>query len=133
MELPLVDTHCHLDASRFGQDLEEVLSRAWAAGLCGIVVPGIEPEEWRPLLGMAARDPRIQVGLGIHPQALPSLPEETDEEHLEGSTRCSQGQGAMAVGECGLDGPSTAAPRWSGRSGCCAGTSRSRASTGCRC
>jgi TatD DNase family protein len=108
LELPLIDTHCHLDASRFGQDLDEVLTRAWAAGLCGIVVPGIEPEEWRPLLGLAARDARIQAGLGIHPQALPSLPEDTDNASLELLDALLFEGKAIAIGECGLDGPSTA-------------------------
>ncbi len=107
MELPLVDTHCHLDASRFGQDLEEVLTRAWGAGLVGIVVPGIEPEEWRPLLEMIARDRRIHAGLGIHPQALPSLPEDSDEASLELLDALLTEGKAIAVGECGLDGPST--------------------------
>ncbi|MGA9521848.1 MAG: TatD family hydrolase, partial [Myxococcaceae bacterium] len=108
LELPLVDTHCHLDASRFRHDLDAVLARAWEAGLCGIVVPGVEPEEWRPLLELASRDARIKPGLGIHPQALPSLPEDTDDASLELlDALLSEGK-AIAVGECGLDGPSAA-------------------------
>ncbi len=46
----LIDTHCHLDASRFDPDRPDVLTRAWAAGLHGIVIPAVGPDTWEPLL-----------------------------------------------------------------------------------
>ncbi len=79
----MIDTHCHLDASRFDPDRSEVLVRAWAAGLHGIVIPAVGPDTWEPLLELPRRDARVQVGLGIHPQLLPELPPEQDAEHLE--------------------------------------------------
>jgi TatD DNase family protein len=33
----MFDSHCHLTDSRFADDLDDVLARAWAAGLTGIV------------------------------------------------------------------------------------------------
>ncbi len=103
----LVDTHCHLDVSRFDLDRRDVLNRAFAAGLSGVVVPGLGPENWETLLGYPREDPRIQVGLGIHPQLLPDTTEADDEAALELlEQKLSQG-GAIAVGECGLDGPSS--------------------------
>lgn len=104
----MIDTHCHLDASRFDPDRDDVLARAWASGLHGILVPGVGPENWEPLLAMSRAEPRLQVGLGIHPQLLPDLPPEQDEEHLERLDALLAQGGAIAVGECGLDGPSTA-------------------------
>lgn len=103
----MIDTHCHLDAERFDADRAQVLERAAAAGVRRIVVPGVGPWNWEPLL--ALRDPRLFVALGVHPQALPDLPASGDEKLLAdldallsrpGDTR------PVAVGECGLDGPS---------------------------
>ena len=103
----MIDTHCHLDVPRFDGDRSDVLTRAWAAGVTGLVIPAIGPTAWEPLLGWPQRDPRVQVGLGIHPQLLPSLPPGDDERHLALLDSLSP-RGAIAVGECGLDGPSEA-------------------------
>lgn len=105
----MIDTHCHLDATRLDEDREQVLERAWKAGVTGIVVPGVEPAQWEELLQWPARDARIQVALGIHPQALPSLPPEKDGEYLEQLDALLARKQAVAVGECGIDGPSVAA------------------------
>ncbi|MFT3708778.1 MAG: TatD family hydrolase [Archangium sp.] len=107
----MIDTHCHLDVPRFDADREAVLERCWAAGLTGMVVPAIGPSTWEALLSWPTRDRRVQVGLGIHPQLLPELDPADDERHLAVLDQLlSRGQ-AIAVGECGLDGPSeTGAP-----------------------
>lgn len=105
----MIDTHCHLDAERFDPDREQVLSRAWAAGLTGLVIPAVGPDSWEALLELPRRDARIQVGLGIHPQLLPHLPPEDDHRHLSRLDALLGQGGAAAIGECGLDGPSVAA------------------------
>jgi TatD DNase family protein len=84
-----------------------VLARAWAAGVEGILVPAIGPDSWDALLDLPRRERRIQVGLGIHPQLLPELPEADDAAALERLDALLGRGGAVAVGECGLDGPST--------------------------
>lgn len=104
----MIDTHCHLDVPRFDADRSDVLTRAWAAGVTGLVIPAIGPTAWEALLGWPQRDPRVQVGLGIHPQLLPSLPADQDEKHLALLDSMLAKGGAIAVGECGLDGPSEA-------------------------
>ena len=38
----LFDTHCHLDAAAFDADREQVISRARAAGVQGIIIPAVE-------------------------------------------------------------------------------------------
>jgi len=98
----LIDTHCHLDVPRFDADRDAVLERAWAAGVEAIVIPAIGPDAWEPLLSQ--RGPRVQVGLGIHPQLVPSLDPRDDEKHLARLDELLPQ--ADAVGECGLDGPS---------------------------
>jgi len=109
----LIDTHCHLDTSAFDADREAVVARAVAAGVGGILVPAIRPRTWPALIAMAetlARPP-IRIALGIHPQVVPELEPgevETDIDALaEQIVRAMNDAGAtaVAVGECGLDGP----------------------------
>jgi TatD DNase family protein len=100
----MIDSHCHLDVSRFDADRPEALRRAWSAGVQGIVIPAIGPAAWEPLLLWPPSDGRVQVALGIHPQLLPELPEEEDDIHLERLDALLSRGIACAVGECGLDG-----------------------------
>ena len=85
-----------------------MLDRAWAAGVQGILVPAIGPDAWGALQELPRRDPRLQVALGIHPQLLPDLPEAEDAPALERLDALLGSGDAVAVGECGLDGPSAA-------------------------
>jgi TatD DNase family protein len=93
----VIDTHCHLDVPAFDADRDEVLARAWAAGVEAIVVPAIRPPARR------WADARIRVAIGVHPQIVPSVPDDiVDALDLDG---------AIAVGECGLDGKTGDAER----------------------
>jgi TatD DNase family protein len=92
--------------ARFESDRAAVLARAWAAGVRGILVPAIGPETWDALLGLPPSEARLQVGLGIHPQLLPELPESEDAPALERLDGLLGRGVAVAVGECGLDGGS---------------------------
>jgi TatD DNase family protein len=92
---------------RFDADRDAVLARAWASGVEGILVPAIGPDAWDALLQLPVREARLQVALGIHPQLLPELLESADAPALERLDALLGHGGAVAVGECGLDGPST--------------------------
>ena len=97
----MIDTHCHLDVAAFDADRAEVLARAAAAGVTGILVPAIRPRTWAALVAMA-KGP-VRVALGIHPQVVPEL--ERDEVlDADAIARAVVDAGACAVGECGLDG-----------------------------
>jgi TatD DNase family protein len=100
----MIDTHCHLDVARFDEDRDHVLSRAWAAGLVGLIIPAIDHTSWPALVQWPAIEPRVQVGLGLHPLSLDREPQQSDAHHLAVlDAQLSQGM-ALAVGECGLDG-----------------------------
>ena len=62
----MIDSHCHLDGASFDADREAVLERARAAGVTDVVVPGVEPAGWEPLLRLAAGRPGVHAALGIH-------------------------------------------------------------------
>lgn len=110
----LVDTHCHLDQPAFDRDRGEVLVRAAAAGVGTLVIPAIDPRRWDALLALAreARSPRLVVGLGVHPQLLPELDPAGDRAILDRLDQFLAVPGAVAVGECGLDGPSAERSAW---------------------
>lgn len=65
--MPLIDTHCHLATEPYAADLDQVLDRAWAAGLTGVVVLAELSEDAPRALELAAREPRIRVAVGVHP------------------------------------------------------------------
>jgi TatD DNase family protein len=94
----MIDTHCHLDVAAFDRDRDEVLARAVAAGVRGIVVPAIR---YRP---HEIVHPLVRVAFGVHPQIVPELDaaeRALDPERLAADAIAA---GACAIGECGLDG-----------------------------
>jgi TatD DNase family protein len=105
----VIDTHCHLDKPEFDADREAVLARARAAGVTDVVVPAVGPAGWAPLVEAARATPGLHAGLGVHPQLLPELDPRGDDRLLSDLDEALALGGAVAVGECGLDGPTAAA------------------------
>ena len=106
------DSHCHLDLPVFDPDRDAVLARARAVGVQAILLPGIRPNTWAGLRELAATvlSPALYPAIGVHPQIVAHLdPAErvlaTDPEALAEHARAA---GAVAIGECGLDGQSEA-------------------------
>jgi TatD DNase family protein len=99
----VIDTHCHLDVAAFDADRPEVLARARAAGVVGMLVPAIRPRTWQALVDLARAHAELAIALGIHPQIVPEL---GPDERLDADAiaRAVVDGGACAVGECGLDG-----------------------------
>lgn len=101
----MIDTHCHLDVAAFDADRDDVLARARTAGVTGVLVPAIRPRSWQQLRELAGRHPTVRIALGIHPQVVPELaPDEVPDDLVDVLARAIEDSGAVAVGECGLDG-----------------------------
>lgn len=101
----MIDTHCHLDVAAFDPDRDAVVARATAAGVTGLLIPGIRPRTWDAVRTLARRHAAAGVrhALGIHPQIVPEL--FADELAGDLTARLIEAaQGAVAIGECGLDG-----------------------------
>jgi TatD DNase family protein len=102
------DSHCHLDLSVFDADRAEVLTRARDVGVTGILVPAIRPATWARLsaLRLAHSKAAIALAIGVHPQVVPEL--DADERAIaadpERLAAAAAEAGAVAIGECGLDG-----------------------------
>jgi TatD DNase family protein len=97
--LPFADSHVHLAASAFADDCDAVVARARDAGDRAIVCIGESPEAARGAATIAARFPGlVWFTSGLHPHdAAKWTP-----EHAE-TIRRDVGDGAVAIGECGLD------------------------------
>jgi len=105
----VIDTHCHLDVDAFDADRAEVLARAAAAGVTGILVPAIRPRTWQALATWARRAGScdVRIALGVHPQIVPALaPGELPADLADALVAqiAAERPGCLAVGECGLDG-----------------------------
>lgn len=100
----LIDTHCHLDANEFAEDRDAVLVTARAAGVTGVVIPAVAPENWGAVSDCCRRYPECRPAYGIHPlyvdqageNSLPRLRQWMEVEMVGEFP-------PVAVGEIGLD------------------------------
>lgn len=93
----LIDSHAHLASDRFEVDRSDMLERAWAAGVTHIVVIGDTVPGARDL---ARTDPsRLSFTTGVHPHDAHMFDADRDLPRL----RQLVADGAVAIGECGLD------------------------------
>jgi len=99
------DSHCHIDFDEFADDRIEVVGRALAQGVNGMLIPGVCPNQW-PLSEVVARACR-EYGLtmlravGLHPWWIDSDYLSAFELHQQ-LTQCLDDD-VVAIGECGLD------------------------------
>ena len=94
----LVDSHCHLD-SYTPTELPDVLARAAAAGVGGIVTIGTSLAQSQPLPAMADAHPNLWCTIGVHPHHAAEAPIPTPET-LAAMTRHPK---VIGIGESGLD------------------------------
>jgi len=99
--LAVVDSHAHLDLEEFDKDREEVVERAWEAGLAAILCPAELSLEYslEKTLGLAARFPGLRAAAGIHPHRAAHF----RPEHLVELKRLAAAGKILALGEVGLD------------------------------
>lgn len=95
----MIDSHAHLFSGDFGQDLADVLSRSWAAGVSAIVIPGTNGHTSREAVELSARDVRLFACVGIHPHEAEKATEEEFGEIADLAARPP----VVAIGEIGLD------------------------------
>ena len=97
--MPLVDSHCHLDAAEFDHDRAAVIKRAHGAGVTRQVVPAVDAAGWPKLRTVCVDDPGLFPAYGLHPVYL----ESHRPEHLNALREWVEREQPVAIGECGLD------------------------------
>jgi TatD DNase family protein len=95
----LVDSHCHLNADRFADDVELVLGGARLAGLERILVPGWNVASSERALGLVARWPWLDAAVGVHPHDA----DKVDAAGWAAIEAWARDERVVAIGETGLD------------------------------
>lgn len=100
----LIDTHCHLDAREFDADRDAVVLAARAAGVSGIVIPGVETNNFAAVRDCCRRYPACFPAYGIHPLYIDRAGEGDFSTLREWLSKESSGAfPPLALGEIGLD------------------------------
>ena len=95
----LFDTHVHLNAEQFNDDLQEVIDRAIAEGVTNMVVVGFDELTINKAIELAEKYDFIYASVGWHPvDAIDMTP-----EHLEWLKELASHPKVVALGEMGLD------------------------------
>ncbi len=97
---PLVDSHAHLDAKPFTEDLDTVIERARENGVEHILTVGCDLASSRASVDLALRYPNIYASVGIHPHDASTV---NDSVMDELSRMIESVEKVVAVGETGLD------------------------------
>lgn len=97
--MTLVDSHCHLDFPDFSQELDEVVSRAEAAGVRRMVTISTRVKKHADLIAIAERFDSVTCSVGTHPH---QAGEEADVSVAD-LVRIAQHPKVVAIGEAGLD------------------------------
>jgi TatD DNase family protein len=95
----LVDTHAHLDFSKFDADRPAVIERARTAGVAAIVNVGTDLQSSQRAVSLAEEYEALYAAVGMHPHDAKRL----DGAALAGLRELAQKAKVVAIGEIGLD------------------------------
>jgi TatD DNase family protein len=95
----LVDSHCHLQADRFDDDVDAVIAAARDEGVERILVPGWNAWSSTAALELAGRVPWLDAAVGIHPHDAAKVGDD-EWRVIEDQARDPR---VVAIGETGLD------------------------------
>lgn len=95
----LVDSHGHVNADRFEDDVDEVLDAARHAGLERILVPGWNLRSSERALELVATRPWLDAAVGVHPHDASGV----DSPGWATVERWAYDERVVAIGETGLD------------------------------
>lgn len=97
--MALIETHAHLDHSKFIDDLPAVIQRAHDAGVTRIISIGTGLESSQRVVSLTERFPSLFAAVGIHPTDIM----EEKKPFLQELRRLAQHPKVVAIGEIGID------------------------------
>jgi TatD DNase family protein len=97
--VPLIDSHCHLNADRFEGDADLVIGGARLAGVERILVPGWNAASSERALALVERYPWLDAAVGVHPHDAAKV----DEAAWRAIATQALDERVVAIGETGLD------------------------------
>jgi len=95
----VIDSHCHLDDPKLGDEPIEVLARARAAGIRAMIAAGVDLPSSRSLVAIAEEHEAVYVAVGFHPHEAIKFRDQ-DAGELR---RLAEHPKVVAIGEIGLD------------------------------
>lgn len=95
----LIDSHCHLNYPGLVEDQADVLARARAAGVTGMLGIATKKHEWHDVITIAAREPDVWATVGIHPHEADAHADLDTAALVEAATHPK----VIGIGETGLD------------------------------
>jgi TatD DNase family protein len=95
----LIDSHCHLNYKGLVEDQANVLERARAAGVTGMLNISTRQSEWDAVVATAEREPDVWASIGIHPHEADAHADLGAEALLAAANHPR----VVAIGETGLD------------------------------
>jgi len=97
----VIDSHCHLDGDRFGDDLPAVLERARAAGVTSMICVGSGQDltSARDSVALANRETDVYATVGVHPHDVAGM---TEADWTELGALAAEAR-VVGIGESGLD------------------------------
>jgi TatD DNase family protein len=96
----LIDSHAHIDTSRFNSDREAVIQAALEGGVTCIIDPGTDLSSSRFALSLAKTHPGIVfAGVATHPHDATTYSDEVGRQYRE----MAREPEVVAIGEFGLD------------------------------
>ena len=98
-----IDTHCHLDASEFDADRDDVAASALKEGVSRIVIPGVERQNFDRVRELAHRIEGGAYALGIHPLFTPRAQDDDLRVLREQIAASMDDPRFVGIGEIGLD------------------------------
>lgn len=97
--MQFIDTHVHLNADQYDEDLEQVISRAREKGVQKMVVIGFDTKTIKRAMALAESDPDIYAVVGWHPVDAVDC----TEEDLKWIEELAAHDKVVGIGETGLD------------------------------
>lgn len=94
-----IDSHCHLNYKGLVEQEREVLARARANGVQGMLNISTRESEWDAVIGLAEREPAVWASVGIHPHEADQHGDMTSAKLVEKARHPD----VIGIGETGLD------------------------------
>ena len=95
----LIDTHAHLDDTRYDGDREAVIARARDAGVETFVTIGCDLATSKAAVDLATRYPFVYAAVGVHPHEVKHI----EDGWYDAFRRLAGHEKVVAYGEIGLD------------------------------
>lgn len=95
----MFDIGVNLTSSQFAKDRDDVVARAFAAGVNGMLLTGTNLHESQQALKLAQHYPHCWSTAGVHPHDSSQWQSSTEDEIIALANQSE----VVAIGECGLD------------------------------